>query len=73
MLQEHSAGQRSTSDRQSVPKRGYSIDEYSRAFGPGRTKTYELINAGKLKTYKVGSRRFITADSAEALITEQAA
>ena len=73
MLQEHSAGSRSAPDRRSVEKRGYSIDEYSRAFGPGRTKIYELIAQGKLKTYKVGSRRFITADSAEALITEQAA
>ena len=54
-------------------KRVLSVDEYGEAYGPGRTKTYELINAGLLKTITVGTRRFILVDSAEALLAQQIA
>lgn len=56
-----------------LPKRVLTIREYQSAYGPGRTKTYELIKARKLKTVRYGNRRFITTDSAEALHAESAA
>ena len=38
-------------------KRVLSIDEYMDCYGPRRTKTYELINSGRLKTITVGTRQ----------------
>ena len=49
-----------------MDKRNFSIADYRDIYGPGRTKTYELIAEGKLKTIKIGTRTFITAESAEA-------
>ena len=46
--------------------RNFSIKKYGEVYGPGRSKTYELINEGKLTTIKYGSRTFITVESAEA-------
>ena len=36
----------------------------------GRTKTYELIGAGKLKRVKIGTRSFITDRSIRAYVRE---
>jgi excisionase family DNA binding protein len=49
-------------------KRAYRINEVPETYGIGRTKVYELINDGTLRTVKVGGRRLILADSLEALI-----
>ena len=38
------------------------------ATGLGRTKIYELINAGKLKTVKIGRRTLVRADSIRQLL-----
>ena len=46
--------------------RNLSIKKYGEDYGPGRSKTYELINEGKLRRIKIGSRTFITIESAEA-------
>ena len=46
--------------------RNLSIKKYGEIYGPGRSKTYELINEGKLRLLKIGSRSFITVESAEA-------
>ncbi len=46
--------------------RNLSIKKYGEVYGPGRSKTYELINEGKLRLLKIGSRSFITVESAEA-------
>ena len=46
--------------------RNLSIKQYGEDYGPGRSKTYELIAEGKLTTIKYGSRTFITVESAEA-------
>lgn len=40
-----------------------SILEAARALGVGRSATYELLNAGKLKSVKIGSRRLVTVAS----------
>jgi excisionase family DNA binding protein len=53
-------------------KRAFRINEFCAAYGLGRTKTYELIKAGKLRTVLVGGRRLIPKDEAEALLAEGA-
>jgi excisionase family DNA binding protein len=49
-------------------KQAYRINEFCSAFGLGRTKVYELIGSGKLRTVLVGGRRLIPAEAAKALI-----
>ena len=39
-----------------------SIKEAEQATGLGHTQIYEEINADRLKTYKVGRRRFTTLE-----------
>ncbi len=43
-----------------VSRRAFSIDEFSKRWGWGKNKTYELIDSGKLKSVKLGRRRVIT-------------
>jgi hypothetical protein len=45
-----------------VERLAYTVNDFCRAVGFGRTKTYELINSGQLKTVYVGGRRLITTD-----------
>lgn len=53
-----------------------SIPEAARALGISRSVTYELLNAGKLKSVKIGSRRLVTVASvmafADSLAMEEA-
>lgn len=44
------------------------IAEFCRLYGIGKTKTYDLINEGKLTRVKVGGCSLITWESAQALI-----
>lgn len=46
-------------------KRAYSIPEFCQLYELGRTKTYQEINAGRLKAVKIGSKTLIRADDAE--------
>jgi excisionase family DNA binding protein len=46
-----------------VPDRLLSIDEAARAFGIGRSRLYDEIGAGRLRSIKVGGRRLIAAAS----------
>ena len=46
--------------------RNLSIKAFGEIYGPARSKTYELINEGVLRRIKIGSRSFITIESAEA-------
>jgi hypothetical protein len=39
--------------------------------GPGRTKIYELVKAGKLRLVKIGGRSLIEGDSLRALLRGQ--
>jgi excisionase family DNA binding protein len=45
-----------------------SIKEATFQLGVSRTTTYELIAAGKLKTVKIGRRRFVTVEAIEEFI-----
>jgi excisionase family DNA binding protein len=54
-------------------KRALQVNEVVAAYGISRSTIYNLINGGKLRTIKVGKRRLIPADAAEALLNEGAA
>ncbi len=47
-------------------KKNLTIPDYGEIYGPKRTKTYDLIGQGKLQTIKIGTRTYITVESAEA-------
>jgi excisionase family DNA binding protein len=44
----------------------------ARALGIGKTKVYELIGAGKLKTIKIGRSTLIKTDSIRLFVDEAA-
>jgi excisionase family DNA binding protein len=44
----------------------YSIPEFCSAIGVGRTKVYEEIKAGRLRSIKVGARSIIAAEEGRA-------
>ncbi len=46
-------------------KKAFTIKEFSDTYGPSRSKTYELLAEGQISAVKVGSRTFITAESAD--------
>lgn len=50
-----------------------SISQAAESLSIGRSKTYELINEGKLVTVMIGRRRLIRADSIRALALGEAA
>lgn len=43
----------------------YTIEEFKRVYKIGHTKTFQEIKAGRLQTYNVGRRRFISGRAAE--------
>jgi excisionase family DNA binding protein len=61
-----------TPQTEKVPRRTYTINEFTEAFRLSRATTFRLIASGKLKSVRVMGRRLILADSAEALIAEAA-
>ena len=48
----------------------YTVSECCRLTGLGRTKFYELVRAGKIKTIIIGGRRLVPADEAKRLVRE---
>jgi excisionase family DNA binding protein len=49
-------------------KMGYSVRDLAEQGICGKTKAYELIAEGKLKTIKLGRKTIITGDSVRALL-----
>jgi len=45
----------------------YDIETFARISGLGRTKIYDLFATGELPSFKVGRRRLIRAETADAL------
>jgi excisionase family DNA binding protein len=52
-----------------VHKRAFRMNEYCAAYGLSRSTAYKLIREGKLRAVKVGGRRLIPKEAAEALLT----
>jgi excisionase family DNA binding protein len=46
-------------------RRAFSIKEFCRRFGVGRTTVYEEIKLGRLRARKIGRRTIILEDDAE--------
>jgi len=53
--------------------RALRVNDFSKAYGIGRTTLYALIKAGKIRTVKIGGRRLIPVDAAESLISNHEA
>ena len=49
----------------SARQRAMSIAEFCERYGPGRTKAYEELKSGRLRSWKMGKRTIITEDDAE--------
>jgi len=47
-----------------MTQQAFSIPEFLSHFKVGRTTAYQEIGSGRLPTYKVGRRRFISAHAA---------
>ncbi len=52
-------------------KLAYSINETARLLSMGRTSIYAMIAAGRLETFKLGTRTLIKADSIRRLVDGQ--
>ena len=50
-----------------------TVDDACKAIGIKRTKIYELIGSGKLRTIKIGTRTLVKTDSIRALVSGEAA
>ncbi|MFZ2081327.1 MAG: helix-turn-helix domain-containing protein [Xanthobacteraceae bacterium] len=46
-------------------KRAFSIAEFCRRYGVGRTKAYEELRQGRLRARKIGRRTIVTKDDAD--------
>lgn len=51
-------------------KRALHVDEVVAVYGISRSTLYNLINRDKIRTIKVGKRRLIPVESAEALLRD---
>ena len=47
-----------------------TVNDACKALGLGRTKIYELIGEGKLRTIKIGRRTLITTESIRRLVDD---
>ena len=54
-------------------RRALRINDAARLYGVGRSTIYKMMNAGKLRTVKIGGRRLIPRDVLEALLQAGAA
>jgi excisionase family DNA binding protein len=54
--------------RPPVERRAYHINDFCKAFSLHRDTVYQLIKEGKLPDVKIGGRRVIPVDAAEALL-----
>lgn len=48
-----------------VPRRAYTLEEFHKAGGPCRARSYQLINAGRLRAVKSDRRTLIPATEFE--------
>ena len=48
----------------------FRVQPFCKSIGIGRTKFYELMAAGKIRTVVIGGRRLVPADEAKRLVRE---
>ncbi len=61
-------------EQQGLTKMGYSIAEVCAIFGVCRDTIYNEINAGRLKTFKIGPRRrFVSQDALQDFVRQREA
>lgn len=48
----------------------FRVQPFCKSIGIGRTKFYELMRDGKIKTVVIGGRRLVPADEAQRLVRE---
>lgn len=58
---------------EAAPPLGYSVNGFCRAIPIGRTKFYDLLRQGKIRTVKIGGKRIVPATEAQRLLEEDAA
>jgi excisionase family DNA binding protein len=46
----------------------YRVRDFCKTVGVGKTKFYELLRAGKIKTITIGGRRLVPADEAQRIV-----
>lgn len=61
------------SENQKPTKRLISVAQVLAELGIGRTLFYELVALGRLKTVRIGRRRFVQAEALEAFVANLAA
>jgi excisionase family DNA binding protein len=49
------------------------VDDACNALGIGRTMLYELVAAGRLKSFQIGGRRLFAKSELEAFVSREAA
>jgi excisionase family DNA binding protein len=48
-----------------MDNKAYTVEEFLMAYKVGRTKAYEEISSGRLRTYRVGRKRLISTPAAD--------
>jgi excisionase family DNA binding protein len=48
----------------------YRVCDFCKSVGLGKTKFYELLRTGKIKTISIGGRRLVPADEAQRIVRE---
>ena len=59
----------STIEKSGAPL-AYRVTQFCKSIGLGKTKFYELVRDGKIKTIVIGGRRLVPADEAQRLLRE---
>jgi excisionase family DNA binding protein len=59
--------------REAGPDRLLSVEEAAERLGLGRSATYGLLAAGRLRSFRVGRRRLVPASAVDAFIEASAA
>ncbi len=55
-------------DKESVERQGYNVGEAARIIGVGRTTMHKMLNQGRVRPVKIGSRTIIPKSEIERLL-----
>lgn len=60
-------------NQEKTRKRVMTVAEFCRDYSLSKTKAYEFMNSGKLRSFKIGAKRAITDDAAEEFLASMSA